>query len=1207
MASHGGAGRRPGGGSEEDEATNSDKNGKRTTSHKKNSSFTKNNNPKHHHEDSTNNNNNNSNLTYEDILRGTTNELTMSSSSRTHRIKQSSPTSSKPDETVAKEALSSRLASFRNWLNQDAGVWVHSAICIVNGEATDGTKHAPVMILDKKEQPPPPLSINQQQDIAPKESATGVTVAAATTTTTLTSSNAAGRVGAIDGGGEQAVYDRTMGCQVRVVRDVPEGQVILTMPRHAMVTPDLVASSNAGRAILACIKTPKVTEQNNGEFMGFWDAFENTTILESAYSQKLSRSTGPQLVTNILQERERAKGLLKLYTHEREKSIKEGVKSKSYSLVEANAVSTRAPLLAFLIHQRFSPTLQPLVVDLSMDIMDPQLELDQGISDNALSNLSPVSIPPGCPATFGPYARTLPSFVSIPLCWSKSELEMLASSIPGFPILQQVAATTSQLAAEFTGLLKAGILERFPNLFSEGLLTWDRWVWAAAIVASRALPATCYIDAGLKDASEFKPEDPLEFQSPAHVWNELGVMVPLLDMLNHEIEAHQVTWQPCKPNSVRIKDRNGIAEASEIAPDGSEQSKGHPPRAIVHKKVKKDSELFCCYAASANQQLILQYGFAQMANPADEVRIGWALMDAVGHLEPPADYTSLVDDEAVRKFLVFETTRQEDIDKWWTPDRLKLLEKEAFSGSEEGFMAKLESGKKFTALAYADGSYHPILLAAFVVATMPKIELQKHVLSKQNTISLSKRHQQVLRCYLSLFFSRKLEKLLQNIHAGLKGRIGAEKIWTSASKGGLNYVGTEDDSIGWRSFFDVHAYGAAMAVEKHFYAMGTHSCILSLYDGHLRALQLSLDGVRSEEKFTENVLQSLTELGFGLAEKEDATKSAAASSERKSSTKNKRRNKQQPQQPQRNVTVTASAASTASGSEKPPALKLHVGNLSFTTTPSDMYDYFSSLYGKDNILECHIPVERETGRSRGFGFVTMPESIANRVLESGRKHELGGRFVKVARSNSAGTSSSGRAQPGGMSMSDRCTNCGYRPKYCTCGIRPPIFVNGGPPPPLPFPRREPSPRSRGLSNYPYHPDFYTHNGDSRAWHGAPPVDFYHDREDSRYYDRYGRDFDRARYDGPYEAGRSRSYDRDDNRNYDRGSNRNRSPSVDSRGSSRRWASKNVRGSSLREESWDHDRKRSRSDSREKSRRKKSTKRRTRSRSRSFSLPKGGST
>ena len=1186
MASHVGAGRRPGG--SEDEANNH-KNGKRT-SHIKNNNSTKNNNPKNH-EDAT------TYLTYEDIIRGKTNEPTTSSSSRasTARIQQS-PTSTKPDETVAKDALSSRLASFRNWLSKDAGVWVHSAICIVNGEATDGTKNAPVMILDKK-QPPPP-SINQQQDVAPRESATGLTAS---------TSSAAGRVGAIDGGGEQALYDRTMGCQVRVVRDVAEGQVILTMPRHAMVTPDLVAASDAGRAILACIKTPL---QNNGEnntgepIMGFWDAFENTTILESAYSQKLSRSTGPQLVTNILQERERAKGLLKLYAHEREKSIKEGVKSKSYSLVEANAVSTRAPLLAFLIHQRFSPTLQPLVVDLSMDIIDPQFELDKGMSDNALSNLLPISKPPGCPETFGPYARTLPSFISIPLCWSKAELEMLASSIPGFPILQQVAATTFQLAAEFTSLLKAGILQRFPELFSEGLLTWDRWVWAAAIVASRALPATCYIDAGLKDASEFKPEDPLEFQSPAHLWNELGVMVPLLDMLNHEIEAHQVTWQPCKPNSVRIEGGNGIAEASENVPDGSEPSKGHPPRAIVHKKVKKDSELFCCYAASANQQLILQYGFAQMANPADEVRIGWALMDAVGHLEPPTDYTSLVDDEAVRKFLIFETTRQEDIDKWWTPDRLKLLEKEAFSGSEEGFMSKLESGKKFTALAYADGSYHPILLAAFVVATMPKIELQKHVLSKHNTITLSKRHQQVLRCYLSLFFSRKLEKLLQNIHGGLKGRLGTEKIWTSASKGGLNYIGTEDDSIGWRSFFDVHAYGAAMAVEKHFYAMGTLSCILSLYDGHLRALQLSLDGVCSEEKFTENVLHSLTELGFGIAEeKEDATKNAAASPERKSSTKNKRRSKQQSQQQQqRNVTVTASAASTTSGSEKPPALKLHVGNLSFTTTPSDMYDYFSSLYGKDNILECHIPVERETGRSRGFGFVTMPESVANRVLESGRKHELGGRFVKVARSNSAGTSSSGRAQPGGMAISDRCTNCGYRPKYCTCGIGPPIFVNGGPPPP-PLPRREPSPRSRGLSNYHYHPDFYARNGDIRAWHGAPPVDFYHDREDSRYYDRYGRDFDRTRYEGPYDAGRSRSYDRDDNRNYDRGPNRKRSPSVDSRGSSRRWASDDVRGSSRREDSWDHDRKRSRSDSREKSRRKKCTKRRTRSRSRSSSFPK----
>ena len=45
------------------------------------------------------------------------------------------------------ESLSQRLSSFRKWLS-DHGCIVHPSVCIVNGEATDGTKNAPVLIFE---------------------------------------------------------------------------------------------------------------------------------------------------------------------------------------------------------------------------------------------------------------------------------------------------------------------------------------------------------------------------------------------------------------------------------------------------------------------------------------------------------------------------------------------------------------------------------------------------------------------------------------------------------------------------------------------------------------------------------------------------------------------------------------------------------------------------------------------------------------------------------------------------------------------------------------------------------------------------------------------------------------------------------------------------------------------------------------------------
>jgi RNA recognition motif-containing protein len=48
--------------------------------------------------------------------------------------------------------------------------------------------------------------------------------------------------------------------------------------------------------------------------------------------------------------------------------------------------------------------------------------------------------------------------------------------------------------------------------------------------------------------------------------------------------------------------------------------------------------------------------------------------------------------------------------------------------------------------------------------------------------------------------------------------------------------------------------------------------------------------------------------------------------------------------------------------------KLFVGNLSFNTTENDLHDAFSA---HGTVVETNLMVDRQTGRSRGFAFVTM--------------------------------------------------------------------------------------------------------------------------------------------------------------------------------------------------------------------------------------------
>jgi RNA recognition motif-containing protein len=48
--------------------------------------------------------------------------------------------------------------------------------------------------------------------------------------------------------------------------------------------------------------------------------------------------------------------------------------------------------------------------------------------------------------------------------------------------------------------------------------------------------------------------------------------------------------------------------------------------------------------------------------------------------------------------------------------------------------------------------------------------------------------------------------------------------------------------------------------------------------------------------------------------------------------------------------------------------RLYVGNLSFNTTPETLRDAFSAI---GEVSDVHVVSDRETGRSRGFAFVTM--------------------------------------------------------------------------------------------------------------------------------------------------------------------------------------------------------------------------------------------
>ena len=73
--------------------------------------------------------------------------------------------------------------------------------------------------------------------------------------------------------------------------------------------------------------------------------------------------------------------------------------------------------------------------------------------------------------------------------------------------------------------------------------------------------------------------------------------------------------------------------------------------------------------------------------------------------------------------------------------------------------------------------------------------------------------------------------------------------------------------------------------------------------------------------------------------------------------------------------------------------KLFVGNLSFETTSDEIRDLFSEV---GPVESCQVITDRETGRSKGFGFVEM-NSIegADAAREKFNGQDLHGRALKV--------------------------------------------------------------------------------------------------------------------------------------------------------------------------------------------------------------------
>ena len=91
-------------------------------------------------------------------------------------------------------------------------------------------------------------------------------------------------------------------------------------------------------------------------------------------------------------------------------------------------------------------------------------------------------------------------------------------------------------------------------------------------------------------------------------------------------------------------------------------------------------------------------------------------------------------------------------------------------------------------------------------------------------------------------------------------------------------------------------------------------------------------------------------------------------------------------------------------------MRLYVGNLSFHTEEPQLEQMFAAL---GEVASVRLVRDRDTGRSRGFGFVEMPDDAAGRAAcEQFNDREFDGRRLTVNEARPQEQRSFG-ARPGG--------------------------------------------------------------------------------------------------------------------------------------------------------------------------------------------------
>jgi len=107
-------------------------------------------------------------------------------------------------------------------------------------------------------------------------------------------------------------------------------------------------------------------------------------------------------------------------------------------------------------------------------------------------------------------------------------------------------------------------------------------------------------------------------------------------------------------------------------------------------------------------------------------------------------------------------------------------------------------------------------------------------------------------------------------------------------------------------------------------------------------------------------------------------------------------------------------------------VSIFVGNLPFRAEREDVIQLFAPF---GEVLNCSLPLERDTGRKRGFAFIEMAdESIELTAIDGLQGTELMGRPLRINKAEPRGSGGSRRGGRGGYGGGNTESNSSYTNK-----------------------------------------------------------------------------------------------------------------------------------------------------------------------------------